>query len=134
MARCCSASVMPEVTKSCGAPASSMVAMAPRRAPVSDCALSTTSRSTVSRSRLALIRRLAALSAEMRSRSAAISRRSSSGALTAAPRRGAEWVCRGRARDRPGRGDSAGRAAKYRLNSLYPYYCDVIIHTYFTMA
>ena len=33
MARC-SASVMPEVTKSCGAPASSMVAMAPRRAPV----------------------------------------------------------------------------------------------------
>ena len=38
MARC-SASVMPEVTKSCGAPASSMVAMAPKRAPVSDRAL-----------------------------------------------------------------------------------------------
>ena len=127
MARCCS-SVKPEVTKSCGAPASSMVAMAPKRAPVSDRALSTTSRSTVSRSRLALIRRLAALSAEMRSRRAAISRRSSSGTLTAAPRRGAESVCRGRERDRPGRGDSA----KYRYNSLYPYSVDVIIHTHFT--
>ena len=73
MARC-SASVKPEVTKSCGAPASSMVAMAPKRAPVSDRALSTTSRSTVSRSRLALIRRLAVLSAEMRSRSASFLR------------------------------------------------------------
>ena len=64
----------PEVTKSCGAPASSMVAMAPKRAPVSDRALSTTSRSTVSRSRLALMRRLAVLSAELRSRSASFSR------------------------------------------------------------
>ena len=61
------------------------------------------------------------------------SRRSSSGALTAAPRRGAEWVCRGRERDGPGRGDSAGRAAKYLWNSLYPYSTDVIIHTHFTI-
>ena len=56
-----------------GVPVSSMVAMAPKRAPVSVRALSTTSVSTVSRSRLALMRRLAALSAEMRARSAAFS-------------------------------------------------------------
>ena len=59
----CSSAVKPEVTKSWGAPASSMVAMAPKRAPVSARALSTTSFSTISRSRLALMRRLAALSA-----------------------------------------------------------------------
>ena len=64
-----------EVTRreSWGAPASSMVAMAANRAPVSARALSTTSLSTVSRSRLALMRRLAALSAEMRARSASFS-------------------------------------------------------------
>ena len=132
MARC-SASVKPEVTKSCGAPASSMVAMAPKRAPVSDRALSTTSRSTVSRSRLALIRRLAALSAEMRSRSAAISRRSSSGGFTAAPRRGAESVRRSRERDRTGRVDAAGNTATYQHSSRYPYSLSLIIHTYFTL-
>ena len=102
----CSSSVKPEVTKSYGAPASSMVAMAPKRAPVSARALSTTSRSTVSRSRLALIRRLAAQFVRNAHRRAPA---------------GAESVCRDRARDRqvdgPGRGDSAGRAAKYLLNS-----------------
>ena len=50
-----------------------MVAMAPKHAPVSVRALSTTSVSTVSRSRLALMRRLAALSAARRVRSASCS-------------------------------------------------------------
>ena len=84
------------------APVSSMVAMAPKRAPVSARALSTTSVSTVSRSRLALMRRLAALSAE-------IPRCGSSGALTAAPRPGAESVCRRRTRAGPGRSGSNGK-------------------------
>ena len=65
MARCCSSS-NPEVTKSRGAPASSTVAMAPQAAPVSARALSITSRSTVSRSRLAPMRRMAAVSAASR--------------------------------------------------------------------
>ena len=65
--------IAPEVTKFCGAPASSMVVMPPKRAPVSARALSTTSVSTVSRSRLALMRRLAALSAARRARSASCS-------------------------------------------------------------
>ena len=81
----CSSSVKPEVTKSYGAPASSMVAMAPKRA---------------------LIRRLAAQFVRNAHRRAPA---------------GGESVCRDRARDRqvdgPGRGDSAGRAAKYLLNS-----------------
>ena len=98
--RRCSASVKPEVTKSCGAPASSMVAMAPKRAPVSARALSTTSFSTVSRSRLALMRRLAALSAETRARSAscsaAVGSRSVIGSSLRPPR--------GRVAGRPGRG------------------------------
>ena len=86
------------------------------------------------------IRRLAALSVEMRSRSAAISRPRSSGALTAIPRRGGRIGVPG-AGEESGEESGAGPAVPGRFggqggenqqNSLYPYPVDVIIHTHFT--
>ena len=71
--------------KSWGCPESSMVVITPYRAPVSARALSTTSCRTVLTSRLALMRRIAALSREMWSPSAAFSRLSSSGLFTGPP-------------------------------------------------
>ena len=70
-----------------GCPESSMVVITPYRASVSAQALLTTSCRTVLRSRLELMRRLAALSLEMRSRSASFSRLSSSELFISQPRR-----------------------------------------------
>ena len=70
-------------------PAPSMVAMLPEPASVRARALSTTSRRTVLRSRLSLMRRLASHSLERRSRSAWFSCLSSSISLISTPR----WVC-----------------------------------------
>ena len=69
----CSSGEKPEETNSSTCPESPMVVITPKRALVSVRALSTISVKTVSRSRLALMRRLAALSLEMLSRSASIS-------------------------------------------------------------
>ena len=71
--------------KSWGCPESSIVVITPYRAPVSARALSTTSCRTVLTSRLALMRRIAALSREMWSPSAAFSRLSSSGLFNGPP-------------------------------------------------
>ena len=63
----------PEVMKSSSPPSSSRVVMAPKRAPVRARALSITSCRTVSGSRLSLMRRLASLRRDSRSRSASVS-------------------------------------------------------------
>ena len=69
-----SSAVKPQSTASSSFPAPSTVVMTAKRAPVSVRAASAISRSTVSSSRLALMRRMAAVSVEIRSRSASISR------------------------------------------------------------
>ena len=64
------------MTKSWTSPRSSIVVITPERAPVSARALSTTSSSTVAKSRLRLMRRIAALSREMRASEAPVGSRS----------------------------------------------------------
>ena len=96
-----SSGVKPEVRKSCGTPASSTRTSAPQRAPVSARALSITSSSTVSRSRLALIRRMAALRVALRARSASISRFRSSDSAKGVSRVRSSGLAPGRAGDAP---------------------------------
>ena len=75
------------MTNSSSCPEPSMVAIPPEPAPVNARALSTTSPRTVLTSRLSLLRRLASLSFERRSRSARLSCLSSSISLNSTPGR-----------------------------------------------
>ena len=83
------------MTKSSIAPRSSSVVITPELAPVSARALSTTSSSTVARSRLWLMRSIAALSREMRASARPVGSRSFIAPLPpkgcAAAGRGAQW-------------------------------------------